>query len=312
MKKFVSKIIALFSVLITCFCSFSLAGCTETGASFSVKDTLIDGQGKSAKVIILAGQSNASGTSYDEYLKKNVSAEKYAEYENGYDNVYINYFVSGQNLSEEFVKCSVRQGELGECFGPELGLAEKLHQTYPNQQFFIIKYAWGGTNLFEQWLSPTSKGKTGQLYLDFVGFVKTSMKYLISKNYDVKIEGMCWMQGESDSFSVENATDYKDNLTNFIKDVRKEFNNYADNDGIAFIDAHIAQNPVFWVYCDLVNASKNEVAKLSAMNVVIDTNAHGLICTEEPEDMPDIPHYDSLSEIKLGHLFAQEIMNFFD
>jgi DNA-directed RNA polymerase subunit beta len=30
------------------------------------------------------------------------------------------------------------------------------------------------------------------------------------------------------------------------------------------------------------------------------------------EDMPDIPHYDSLSEIKLGHLFAQEIMNFFD
>ena len=311
MKKFVSKIIALFSVLITCFGSFSLAGCTETGASFSVKDTLIDGQGKSAKVIILAGQSNASGTSYDEYLKKNVSAEKYAEYENGYDNVYINHFVSGNNQSDEFIKCGVRQGELGECFGPELGLAEKLHQTYPDQQFFIIKYAWGGTNLFEQWLSPTSKGKTGQLYLDFVGFVKTSMKYLISKNYDVKIEGMCWMQGESDSFWTDIATNYETNLSNFIKDIRQAFKRHTSADGMAFIDATIAANPIYWVYHDLVNQSKVNVEKMSPLNVLIDTNAEGLVCTGEPQPTPDVAHYDSLSEIKLGHLFAEKVANFF-
>ena len=37
-------------------------------------------------------------------------------------------------------------------------------------------------------------------------------------------------------------------------------------------------------------------------NVLIDTNAQGLICTEEPVEQPDIPHYDSMSQIKLGNL----------
>ena len=63
----------------------------ENKITFPVADTLPDGGGKKATVILLGGQSNASGCSLDAYLQKNVSAEKYAEYQNGYDNVYINY-----------------------------------------------------------------------------------------------------------------------------------------------------------------------------------------------------------------------------
>ena len=120
------------------------------------------------------------------------------------------------------------------------------------------------------------------------------------------------MQGESDSFSVENGTEYKTHLSNFIKDARAELSAYAGEDGIAFIDAYIADNPIFWVYCDLVNRSKDEVAAMSPMNVLVDTISAGLDCTKEPEDTPDIPHYDSLSEIKLGHLFAEAVAGFFD
>ena len=284
----------------------------DSKINFIVQDTMPDGQGKKAKIILLGGQSNASGCSHDEYLRRNVSSEKYAEYDAGYDNVYINYFVSDNNQSKAFVKCATRQGEFATCFGPELGLAEKFHEAYPDEMFFIIKYAWGGTNLNTQWLSPSSKGKTGALYQHFVKYVETSIRYLQSKDYDVAIEGMCWMQGESDSFSVEDGNDYAEHLSNFIKDVRKKFSRYASDDGIAFIDACIADNPVFWVYCDLVNQSKQTVAQQSDINVLIDTNAHGLICTEEPEEQPDIPHYDSLSQLKLGNLFAEELMRFFD
>ena len=46
------------------------------------------------------------------------------------------------------------------------------------------------------------------------------------------------------------------------------------------------------------------------MNVLIDTNAEGLTAQNEPEDAPDRAHYDSLSEIKLGHLFATEVLRF--
>ena len=283
----------------------------QSKPSCTVKDTLPDGGGKAATVIILGGQSNASGCSLDEYLQKNVPPEQYAEYQKGYDNVYINY-VSGWHASGEFVKCATLQGEIEGGFGPELGLAEALSKAYPDRTFFIIKFAWGGTNLYEQWLSPSSKGKTGDLYKQFTAYVETSVKYLIAKNYDVQIEGMCWMQGESDCFSVADSEAYGEHLHNFIRDVRKEFDRYAAPDGIAFVDAYIADNPVFWVYCEAVNRGKGEVAAESPMNALVDTIAAGLCCTQEPEGTPDVPHYDSMSEIKLGHLFAEEIMRYLD
>ena len=308
-KKLIRLATAL-AILVALLAIFGIRALTKDKISYSVKDTLPDGGGKKATIILLGGQSNASGCSRDEYLKKNVSAEKYQEYEDGYDNVYINYFSSGNNRSDEFVKASVMQGENGGYFGPELGMADKLHEMYPDETFFIIKWAWGGTNLFEQWLSPSSDGKTGDLYKHFVTYVNASVKYLVSKNYDVTIEGMCWMQGESDSFSTENATDYEIHLTNFIKDIRKEFKKYAADDGIAFIDAYIADNPVYWVYCDMVNESKRRVAESSDMNVVVDTITAGLSCSAEPDDTPDVAHYDSMSEIKLGHLFIEHLAPF--
>ena len=146
------------------------------------------------------------------------------------------------------------------------------------------------------------------LFRSFEAFVLSSIKYLEDKNYDVEIVGMCWMQGESDSFSTDNATDYKENLADFISDIRKKFGRYAADKGIAFIDALIADNPVYWVYCDMVNESKRGVAELSELNVLVDTSS--LTCSTEPEDTPDMAHYDSMSEIKLGNMFAEEIIKF--
>ena len=311
-KKIVISLIAAAAVLLIGLgCFFGVQNYLKNRITYHIEDTLPDGKGQRATVIILAGQSNASGCSLDEYLQKNVSEEKYAEYKNGYGNVYINY-LSGMNLSQGFVKCSTLQGELAGGFGPELGLAEKLHEMYPDETFFIVKCAWGGTNLNTQWLSPSSKGVTGQLYKNFVAFVETSVEYLISKNYDVKIEGMCWMQGESDAYPVEIATAYGDNLERFITDIRKEFSEYAADDGIAFIDAYIAANPMYWVYYQSVNLCKDEVASLSPMNDVVDTIEAGLTCSQEPEGAPDMAHYDSLSEIKLGHLFAEHLAKYLD
>ena len=309
--KILLTVCAIFALVVLLCATVGVICHQKSKTTFAVADMLPDGGGQKATVILLAGQSNASGCSLDEYLQKNVSAEKYAEYQSGYENVYINY-LSGAHTSQGFVKCATLQGEIAGGFGPELGLAEKLHEMYPDRTFFIIKCAWGGTNLFQQWLSPTSKGKTGELYEQFVAYVSSSLEYLRAKNYDVEIAGMCWMQGESDSFSIEASEQYGEHLENLIRDVRRRFARYAAEDGIAFVDAHIAANPVFWVYYEGVNRGKDAVAAKSPLNVVIDTNAAGLCCTQEPADNPDIPHYDSLSEIKLGHLFAEQIAAFLD
>ena len=169
----VAVIAAVCAVLIGAGVIFAVAESKKT--VFTLNDYLPDGEGKKATVILLGGQSNASGCTYDEYLQKNVSAEKYAEYQSGYDNVYINY-ISGLKASDGFVKCATLQGEIDGGFGPELGLAEKLHELYPDRTFFIIKCAWGGTNLFEQWLSPSSDGKTGDLYRKFTDFVNANLE----------------------------------------------------------------------------------------------------------------------------------------
>ena len=310
-KLFIAVVIAVCAILIGLGCFFAIKHFSKEKIEYTVNDTLPDGNGKKATVILLGGQSNASGCSLDEYLKMNVSDEKYAEYENGYDNVYINY-LSGAHMSHGFVKCSTAQGELAGGFGPELGIADKLNELYPDEEFFIIKCAWGGTNLYSQWRAPSSSGKTGELYEHFVAFVKANIEYLESKNYDVSIEAMCWMQGESDSLSIDNATEYCENLDDFVSDIRGELKEYAAPDGIAFIDAYIADNPALWVYCDEVNLEKLEFSEKSSMNALVDTISYGLVCSGEPYGNPDLAHYDSLSEIKLGHLFAEEVSAFLD
>lgn len=310
----------IFILLASVLCLLLIAGGVYTyvceyvyyDVEFTLDDTLPDGNGKRATVILLGGQSNASGCARDEYLERRTSPEKYAEYQAGYDNVYINYYCTGTNVSQGFVRCAAKQGEGGGFFGPELGLAEKLHETYPDEQFFIIKYAIGGSNLHDQWLSPSSLGLTGEMYKAFVCFVEESMEYLIGKNYDVKIAGMCWMQGESDSIVPEDGVAYEKHLTAFIDDIRDRFASYAADGGIAFVDALIANNPEYWIYCDLVNASKRAVADASPLNALVDTIEAGLVCNAEPEGEPDMAHYDSLSAIKLGHLFAEELALFLE
>ena len=203
-------------------------------------------------------------------------------------------------------------GRVWDLLWPGARLGRKAERAVPEKTFFIVKYAWGGTNLYDEWRAPSSKGSTGTFYMHFVKYVEASMEYLVSKNYNAKIEGMCWMQGESDSFSMETATDYESNLTDLIADIRKEFEDYASADGIAFVDAYIAATPTYWVHYEAVNNSKQKVADASDINVVIDTGAEGLTCAGEPEGAPDLAHYDATSEIKLGNLFGEAVAKFFD
>ena len=264
-----------------------------------------------AKVILIGGQSNAAGCSLDSYLQKNVTPEKYQEYEAGYDNVYIRYFASGNNVSDGFVKCAAKQGDWHTYFGPELGMAEKLHELYPNERIFIIKWAWGGTNLANQWRAPSGCTGEGELYRYFVDYVHESLAMIKSMGYDLEIEAMCWMQGESDSVELVNALPYGQNTANLIYDIRAEFAEYASDDGIAFIDAYISDSP-YWVNYEVINSEKQRIADSSPINVAINTIAEGLTYANEPETTPDMAHYDSMSEIKLGHLFAIEAAKFFD
>ena len=266
-----------------------------------------EGNGKTANIILLNGQSNASGCAILDYLYKNSKNKEIEKYKNGYSNVFINYFNENGNTSSngEFVKVKGGQGANLNMFGPELGIADYLAKNYPNEIFFIIKYAWSGSCLYSQWIQPNGEG--GDLYDAFINFTKTSLNYLILKNYSININGMCWMQGESDSMIYELAQDYQINTLNLINNVRNDLKNFNSSKGIYFIDAGIGNGELLKYY-QIVNNAKYDVSLLDAKNIYIDTLKDGLRCDEEPYDNPDIYHYDSLSMIKLGNLFAQQVL----
>ena len=68
-------IFLVLSLLIATLCGINYYN--KGMIDFKIDDTLESGNGKKAKVIILAGQSNAAGCSEEEYLERNVTEDKY-------------------------------------------------------------------------------------------------------------------------------------------------------------------------------------------------------------------------------------------
>lgn len=275
---------------------------------FFIRDTLEKGNGQKVKVILLNGQSNAEGVARVSYLKKNVSEEDFLRYSQGYDNVMINYVNNNGEASSggAFVHLSAEEGCKAEFFGPELGMADALSKAFPDETIYIVKYAWGGSNLHTQWLPPSSEGKTGELYEAFVKFTRSCLEYLKRKNYDPEICAMCWMQGESDA-SEPAASAYGKRSADFIRDVRKEFFDYASDKGILFVDAGISDSP-YWRLYEKINNAKKKNASEAENYVFLDTIAAGLEYRKEPIEQSDLAHYDSTSAIKLGEMFANAII----
>ena len=300
-------ILAIFSVMLMCGCDKgeSKAPGLEINTEFKAPTDLKDGEGKPVKVILLLGQSNATGCALNSYLEKNVGKEQYAVYEEGYLSVLTNYSVDNQlNSSEgEFVKTTVGFGHKGEYFGPELGMAEMLSEEYANETVIILKYTYSGSCLKTQWLDGK---KRGDIYKACMKFTEKYMDALLENNYDAKIGAICWMQGESDAVGTL-ADKYYSNQKRFISFLREDLDKYAENGGIYFIDAGIQAGNIFPRY-EVVNRAKARLANENPLNLYFSTIDEGLTTAHEPEGTPDLAHYDSMSELKLGHLFAEQII----
>lgn len=318
MSNRILHIICLFLAVALCFCAVS---CTKEAGGDSVEDETVvlnmnteyrlsedlpRGEGQSVKVILLLGQSNASGSSIVSYLEKNSSDEEFARYSAGYPSVLINYCIDDHNVCSEgeFVPVDLSCGAAEGFFGPEVGMADKLSAAYPDETIFILKYTMSGYSLNYHWLSG---GQRGSIYNAFLSFAKTNMEHLVDLGYDAHIGAICWMQGESDTTEYK-AEKYFDNQCAFVSYLREDLAQYAEDGGIYFIDAGISNN----LYCEpgypTVNEAKRRFAELSPLNLYFSTIDADMTTLYEPEGEPDLGHYDALCEIQLGRTFAEYII----
>lgn len=275
---------------------------------------------KIAKVIVLAGQSNAVGWTYSKNLKTVVTPEEYEKYRAGFDNVKIFYsnapFQSDdaqtktKNENSAFEPVKLGQGRytsLGDgAFGPEIGLAAYLTENYPDETFYIIKDATGGATLHGSWLCPSSLGlleKTEEditLYNHLMQKVDDGMAMLKADGVDARILSFIWMQGENDAQSY--AFDYPTLWNNFIGDVTAAFEEkgYLTETGLTTIDGGITQR---WTNYDVVNAAKERYAAVSSKAHFVEV-AHEDWLTYD-RDNTDYAHLDALSMIRLGNEFGK-------
>ena len=266
-------------------------------------------------VVLISGQSNAVGCTYSSYILNTLGEDKYFEFYEGYESIKISYdnwtkdnfdepvkTYYSQNKSNGFEKVQLGQGNGKSTFGPEIGIAEELHEQYANK-IFIIKFACGGSCLKDDWTQRDSP-----MYPKFIAYVKREMNRLKRMGYRPTIKAFCWMQGEGDTYSREYYATYEENLEYFVGNVRSDLRALSGEREIPFIDARISGEGA-WTFWAEVNIAKKNFAQKSDNNFLVDTIAAGMHTTHEPDPV-DNCHYDSDSEVLLGHLFAQTFKQF--
>ena len=176
-------------------------------------------------------------------------------------------------------------------FGPEISLGRDLAAALPNQRIMLVKFAIGGTNLFQQWHpgDELDDPTVGPLYPQWTDAVAEAVAQLEAEGASPRIAGLFWMQGESDGGSAGTALAYEANLGRLVRRARD------DMDGVSapFVIGRIFAPTV--TFRDIIRTAEQQVVADIHHTVWVDT-----------DDLPlgDPIHYDAHGQLVLGRRFA--------
>jgi hypothetical protein len=166
-------------------------------------------------------------------------------------------------------------------------IADRWHD-----QIGLIKVAWGGTNLAEEWNPEATSGK--QLYKELMGRMHSAEELLEKQELEAEYVGMLWMQGEADTLTVEFAQAFRNNQERFIAHVREDLGKAH----LPFIMGQIVNrtNPNM-IYAETVRQAQAEVAAADANTT--------LVLTDDLPDSGDGTRFNAEALIELGERFAR-------
>lgn len=116
----------------------------------------------------------------------------------------------------------------GHHFGPELEFGHVVGDQIESP-VLLIKTAWGGKSLYQDFRPPRSGGTVGPYYKKMIAEVREALANLKTDfpAYDgsgFELAGFVWYHGWNDGVDPKNAIpQYEQNLVNLIQDVRDEF-----------------------------------------------------------------------------------------
>ena len=191
------------------------------------------------RVFILAGQSNMVGAGEVEsnpsrnggkgslqWLTENSSTK------NRYSHLKTDTGAWVQR-DDVLIWCLDRKGLLEPGYGsnthkigPELGFGWTVGDAF-EEPVLLIKLAWGGKSLAEDFRPPSLEGDTGPYYIEVIEKTKEILNtadqlFLELKGKTLQLTGFGWHQGWNDRINQSFNDAYKTNMIEFIKDVRRD------------------------------------------------------------------------------------------
>ncbi|MFA6174448.1 MAG: sialate O-acetylesterase [Kiritimatiellales bacterium] len=196
---------------------------------------------KKVYVFLFGGQSNALGWGYHQYLYDTTNSLAFPQTDvemfagKGLPPLINTLTKLQSGAGNPTVKAGSPQQypaltgtDAIDHFGPELSMGRTARDLIsdPCAKVAVIKYAVAGTSLWQDWKpdGTANSDADGLQYRNFQATVQSGLAALQTKypDYEIKIIGMGWVQGESDALEGQ-AANYFTNLTNFVADVRATF-----------------------------------------------------------------------------------------
>jgi len=196
------------------------------------------------KVFILAGQSNMEGqgvVSMDHPRYYNSGKGNLVNIMKDPDKAHLYKHLKdrkGQWVVRDDVKITFRGRSGGltigytgyggsSHIGPELQFGHIIGD-YFKEPVLLIKTAWGGKSLYQDFRPPSSGGNVGRFYKLMLNDIHKALND-IEKNFPdlagraYEVAGFVWMQGWNDMCDTKAIPEYDRNLINLVNDLRKEF-----------------------------------------------------------------------------------------
>ncbi len=232
----------------------------------------VESHAADVKVFLLGGQSNMLGRAPSSGLPTSP-----VNLQEPQDDVLFYY-----NNNIGLTTLRPGSGKFTTEFGPEVSFGRAIADAYPSDNIALIKYAAGGTSLYNDWAPGT-----GAQYTNFRNTVTAGIAALQAAGHTTEIVGMLWHQGESDAIAGQQAN-YANNLTAFIADIRS---NYGANLPFLIGEIRRSNGPAFVTVAD----AQVDVA-------AADQNA--IFVPASDLTFKDTYHFDAPSQVTLGERFA--------
>lgn len=296
-----------------------MVGALVVSSSLQAQENSGESREGTVYVALLAGQSNAAGWGYHQYLvetnnslaKANENIDFYYDYSKKQPKLDPGTWLPLQSGSG-VPKYKPRglypklDQEPIDRFGPELAMGQALEQRLPSDQdqLAMIKFALGGSNLFAHWRPDGTdhRKNDGRLYKKFQSVIVAAKKSLKQRYPDrpIKYIGLAWVQGESDAIALK-GNQYDSLLKTFVRDVRATLKQPQLPVVVAQISPQQvtsklnAERQANW---PLVRAAQAKVAVEDPRIVAVDTSDERFQTTQKTSEGP--LHYDSATLLILG------------